>query len=195
MSRHWLLVTWRSDTVYLFLYQLSGHRPAQRECAGTGLTVHARCHPYPVPQPLKVGHIKEIYEPYSFRIVLWVLLRPKRTNPWKCYETGPTVFLPYPRRLESLTICRCHYKGSTFFWVIWIPWVLVRPGFEPATSRSADRCSPNWATQAAVDVRCSKRLCLSSPILLITLSMPYHGRSTIGCCVISQWYPESNRFH
>ena len=21
---------------------------------------------------------------------------------------------PYPRRLESLTICRCHYKGSTF---------------------------------------------------------------------------------
>ena len=28
--------------------------------------------------------------------------------------------------------------------------VLVRPGFEPATSRSADRRSTNWANQAAV---------------------------------------------
>ena len=29
-----------------------------------------------------------------------------------------TVFRPYPRRLESLTVCRCHYEGSTFFSVI-----------------------------------------------------------------------------
>ena len=28
--------------------------------------------------------------------------------------------------------------------------MLVRPGFEPATSRSVDRRSPNWANQAAV---------------------------------------------
>ena len=65
----------------------------------------------------------------GFRIVMWpLLLRLTRTNQWKCCETGSTAFRPYPRRLESLTICRCHYKGSTF-------WVLVRPGFEPATSR------------------------------------------------------------
>ena len=52
-------------------------------------------------------------------------------NQCKCFETGPTVFRPYPRRLGSLTVCRCHYKGSTFFY------------FEPVTSRSADWRSPN----------------------------------------------------
>ena len=61
-------------------------------------------------QPVKVGHTTGVYVPYSFRIVMWVVLRPTRTNQWKCCETGPTVFRPYPRRLESLTICRCHYK-------------------------------------------------------------------------------------
>ena len=27
-------------------------------------------------------------------------------------KMGPTVFHPYPIRLESLTVCGCHYKGS-----------------------------------------------------------------------------------
>ena len=66
----------------------------------------------------------------------------------KWCETGPTVFRPYPRRLESLTVYRCHCKGSTFSSVILRPRVLVRPGFEPTTSSSADRRSPNWANQA-----------------------------------------------
>ena len=54
---------------------------------------YARCHPDPIPQPVEVGHTTGVYVPYSFRTVAWVLL-------------------------ESLTICRCHYKGSTFFSVI-----------------------------------------------------------------------------
>ena len=36
-------------------------------------------------------------------------------------------YSPYPRRLESLTICWCNYKGSTFYSVILRPWVLVQP--------------------------------------------------------------------
>ena len=64
---------------------------------------------------VKVGHTTGVYVPYSFRTVVWVILRPTRTDQWKCCETGPTSFRPYPRRLESLTIYRCHYKCSTFF--------------------------------------------------------------------------------
>ena len=33
-------------------------------------------------------------------------------------ETGPTVYRPYPRRLENLNVCGCSYKGSTFSSVI-----------------------------------------------------------------------------
>ena len=36
-------------------------------------------------------------------------------------ETGPTVYSPYPRRLESLIVCWCNYKGTTFYSVILIP--------------------------------------------------------------------------
>ena len=60
-------------------------------------------------------------------------------------DTRPTVYRPYPRRLRSQTrVCRCYYKGSTFS-------VLVRPGFKPTASRSADwRLSHHGANRAAV---------------------------------------------
>ena len=44
---------------------------------------------------------------YSFRTVCRFF-----NVPHLYCETGPTVYRPYPRGLESLTICRCHYKGS-----------------------------------------------------------------------------------
>ena len=53
----------------LFIYlhtSFSGHRPAQREYARTRLRSHVRCHPYPIPQPVKVGHTTGVYDPYLF---------------------------------------------------------------------------------------------------------------------------------
>ena len=103
---------------YLFIYQLFWTQACPEGCARTGLRSHARCHPYPIPQPVKVGHTTGVYVPYSFPTVMWVLLRPTSRNQCKCCETGSSVFRPYPRILESLTICRCHFKGSSFFSVI-----------------------------------------------------------------------------
>ena len=37
----------------IFFTSFSGHRPAQRECARTGFRSHARCHPCPIPKPVK----------------------------------------------------------------------------------------------------------------------------------------------
>ena len=57
-----------------------------------------------------------VYDPYSLRTAVWVLLRPTRIRTVKeASETGPKVFRPHPRRLECLTICRCHKKRQHIF--------------------------------------------------------------------------------
>ena len=71
------------------------------------------------PSPGKIGHTT-----YSFRTVVLVLLSPTRC----AVRQDTRVFRP--RRLESLIVCWCHYKGSTFFSVILRPWVLARPRFK-----------------------------------------------------------------
>ena len=51
------------------------------------------------------------YVLYSFRTVCGLFNVPQIIRN-KCCETGPMVYRPYPRRLESLSVCRCHYKGN-----------------------------------------------------------------------------------
>ena len=63
---------------------LPAHGPAQMEWARTGLIgpkVPCKVSSlYPILQPVKVGHTTGLYIPYSFRTVVWVLLRPTRTD-------------------------------------------------------------------------------------------------------------------
>ena len=56
--------------------------------------------------------------PYSFRIVRGFFYVPQNYQHSRNCETGPPTYRPYPRRLESLTVCRWYYKGSTFSSVI-----------------------------------------------------------------------------
>ena len=67
--------------------------------------------------PQKTDHNTGNYMPYSLRRVCGFFYVPQDYEHWGC-ETGPPAYRPYPRRLESLTICRCNYKGSTFSSVI-----------------------------------------------------------------------------
>ena len=59
---------------YVLFYQLFWTQ-ACPEGIGTNGThrTHARCHPYPIPHPIEVGHTTGIYDPYSFRTVVCVL--------------------------------------------------------------------------------------------------------------------------
>ena len=56
----------------------------------------------------KVAHTTGVYIQYSFQCkVVWIHLGHTSTTV-TVGPTRPTVFLPYPRRLQSLTVFRCH---------------------------------------------------------------------------------------
>ena len=73
--------------------------------------------PYPIQTRKTRPQHRELHA-LLFATSVRVLLRPTGLWTLKGCETGPPAYRPYPRRLESLTICRCNYKGSTFSSVI-----------------------------------------------------------------------------
>ena len=90
-------------------------------------------------------------------------------------ETEPTAFCPHPRRLECLTACRCHSKGSTFFSVILRPWVCVQTGSWTPTFRTEVRCSSTWANQAAVIMELFGLLLALEDTVYVTIEF-HHNR-------------------
>ena len=70
--------------------------------------------------------------PYSSQIVCGFFNVPHRTyKRGRYYETGPTAYSPYLRRLESLTITYANVIATS---VILRPWVMVPPRVKPTTS-------------------------------------------------------------
>ena len=120
----------------------------------------------------------------------------------KVCETGLPVYRPYPRRLESLIISRCHYKGNAFSSVILRPWVLVRQGFELTTSRSADRRSPKlllpremWKSSKGAGPMRTQSYLIFLSTLYILRSTVEHRASTMFLQSSQSWARSSNSFH
>ena len=62
---------------------------------------------------IKIDHRTGNYVPYSFRTARGFFNVPQMIRNKGC-ETGPTVYRPYPRRLESQTVCRRHGPDNCF---------------------------------------------------------------------------------
>ena len=107
---------------YLFIlfiaFYWAGFTIAQRERAQEDFNVPYEGAP-PHPPPICIRKTATAPgSPYSFRIVRGFFYVPQNYQHSRNCETGPPAYRPYPRRLESLTICRWYYKGSTFSSVI-----------------------------------------------------------------------------
>ena len=144
----------RQNTKYcwnIWFTRFSGHRPIGRECAWTGLRSHVRCHPHPITQPVKVGHTTGVYDPYSFRRV--GSFTPHKNKSVKVLWDGTYGFSSLSEKTRKskhsqMSLQRQHFGLQFGRKIRRPPECVVWPGFEPATSRSADRSTPNWASQA-----------------------------------------------
>ena len=75
--------------------------------------------------------------PYSSQIVCGFFNVPQILYKPKGCETGPPAYSPYPRRLESLTICRCRYPECWSGWT----WTHNLPRDSPVLNQLSHRCT------------------------------------------------------
>ena len=144
-----------TGTVLTTLYFIEFTRVTQHGDRGWNRPkVPTDIHPFVThPAHERLYHTTRVYTPYSLQTVVWVLQRPTRIRTLKELRDRTYSFSSLSeetRNIISQTISGCHIKGSTFSSVILRPSVFVWPGFEPATSCSADQHLSNWANQAAV---------------------------------------------
>ena len=79
--------------------------------------------------------------PYSFRIVRGFFYVPQNYQHSRNCETGPPTYRPYPRRLESLTICRYITKAAVSPQLFKDPECWSGRNLELTTSRVTARCT------------------------------------------------------
>ena len=93
--------------IYLFIaFYWAGFTIAQRERAQEDFNVpYEGAPPHAPPICIRKTAIAP-GSPYSFRIVRGFFYVPQNYQHSRNCETGPPAYRPYPRRLESLTICR-----------------------------------------------------------------------------------------
>ena len=92
-------------------------------------------------------HNNGSYVPFSLREVSGFFNIPFLNQYWEDQETGRVVHRPYPRRLEQLTVYRCHSKGNTFSSVVLRPSVCVPLTLEASDSHTTARTQPPMVTR------------------------------------------------
>ena len=81
--RHNLLFIYLST---YFIYQLFWTQACPEGMCTNGTQVPCQVPSLPNPTTHKGWPHHQVYDPYSFQIVMWVLLSPTRKNQWKCCE-------------------------------------------------------------------------------------------------------------
>ena len=115
-------ITWSHDAFIILLWGKIGHQHVKAPLAVVVSPYFDLTHPPTQPtyecerqmkSEIEKDHQTGDHVPFFFRTMCGFVNVPQTIRN-ECFETGPTIYRPYLRRLESLTICRCHYKGGTF---------------------------------------------------------------------------------